>query len=376
MRTFFLFVLLGFIATKPLIIIAQSYERFFSGGYEKRYESLKNSYLSSQYVQKENPNIIPDEAFEEYAAGAFLKGLNPILIVHDHPPLGRYILSLSVFVFDNARTITIPLYFLSLLGLYLIAKKAINDSLFSLIPIAFFSNEPLLFNKLIYTPLPEIIQYPFIIFSFYFFLRYLGSSKAVMWAVLTAITLGFVISTRVFVTGGLMMAVMILSLLILRVSLRKLVAFAAFLPLSFVVLWLSYTVSIIQSGNILAPVGIQKYILSYHNSKFILPFSFWDLLLFNRWHTWWGGREILRDASWVFLWPASVLLSFLYFVVFAFKKISLNNTEKVLFLWLIAYSLLLSLGYTSTRYFMPIVPFLYILSTSFIIKIVGIKNER
>ena len=116
--------------------------------------------------------------------------------------------------------------------------------------------------------------------------------------------------------------------------------------------------------------GIQKYIFEYHRSAFILPFSFWDLLLFNRWHTWWGTRAIANDINWTAFWPITTLLTATSVVFWLGKKIPFNKGEIVLTAWVICYSAMLSLGYTSTRYFLPLVPFLYILATSFVVKLI------
>jgi hypothetical protein len=120
--------------------------------------------------------------------------------------------------------------------------------------------------------------------------------------------------------------------------------------------------------SVIQVLKIQKYILMYHKSKFILPFSFWDLLLFNRWHTWWGNWGISSDPQWIIAWPISVVLTAAYFISGLIKKLAFNDAEKIFFLWLIFYTLTLSTGFSSTNYFLPIIPFFYILTASFLYK--------
>jgi len=362
-------LLLLVILIRPFQLVFENKDYLFSPGYEKQYESYKQAYYSSQFVQKKNPSIITDETFRSFAGGAFLKGLNPIMITHDHPPLGNYIIALSIFLFDNPRTIVVFMLVLIGLGIFLIARQATENLLLSLIPLGIFINEAIFLNKLKYIPLVEPIQLPFILFAFYFFIKGVSDKRYLKWFLLTSLFLGGVISTRFFVTGAVIVFCMVLYLIIENKGIsKKLIYFIFTLPLSLVVLIASYMKTIMDGYSIIQIFGIQKYILAYHKSKFILPFSFWDLLFFNRWHTWWGGNAIIKDPQWVILWPISTILTFIHGVYFLIKKIKLNNAEKFLFIWLIVYTLTLSTGYSSTNYFLTIIPFFYILAISFLQK--------
>lgn len=371
-RKLVLLLLFLAIVIRPTFEIIRNSNKFFDRSYEKRYETLKKQYYSSQYVVKKNSIILIDEGFEAFAGGAFLKGMNPILIVHDHPPLGRYIVSLSIIVFDNENTIIILLFFSSLLGTFLISKMILDNTIFSLLPVVIFSNESLIFSKIQFTPLPEIIQLPFIIFCLLFFMLYIKTKK-MRYAVLTSLFLGCIISIRFFVLGG----VLLFSFLIFFFLKRKLSEFLRFsitLPLSLFILYVSYVKSIQDSNSILEPLRIQKYILSYHGGKFIQFGTVWDLILFNRWHTWWGDRLISRDPNWNLFWPISIVLSSVLAVLGVIKKVKLKDTEIILILWSACYLIMLSAGSVSVRYFVPLLPFLYILSFALLYRIKAVQK--
>lgn len=365
----FIPLILIIIAIKPLFMVYQNREAFFSRGYSKQYEALRSLYYSSQYVQKKNPGIIPDQALEAFAAGTFLKGVNPILITHDQPPLGRYILALSILIFDNVNTITIPLLILSTIGIFLIAKLVLDNTLASLVPVAIFINEPLFLNKFVYSPLLEPIQLPFIIFALFFFIQGISKKNYLRWFILSSIMLGFVISIRFFILGLFLLVTMFAYFLIRRRLDLKMLIFVLTLSLSLLILILSYFKTIQAGDSILHVFGIQKYIYYYHKSQLNLPFSFWDLLMFNRWHTWWGTRAITTDPQWFFIWPISTLLTGAFVLLGLLKKMSVSEPEKIILIWIIVYSMFLSLGHTSTRYFMPLLPFLYIISIDFLLKL-------
>lgn len=358
---------------QPILSIYQQKDKFFSRGYHALYEEYKNAYDSSQYVVKKNPGIIPDETFESFAAGAFLKGLNPILIVHDHPPLGRYILSGSIAVFDNVHIAILIALGFSLIGIFMITRLLTSNIFVSLLPVGAFANESLFLNKLTYTPLPEPIQLPFIIFSFYFFLKAMKEKKDIPYFIATALSIGCVISIRFFVLGAVIAASMGLYLILRRKFDRKFKYFLCSFPLTVFVLFLSYTRTMLESKNPLQFLSIQKYILSYHSTKFILPFTFWDLFFFNRWHTWWGSRQVLSDPQWNILWPITYVISYFSAIYSYLRKIPFKDGEKVLLIYIALISIMLSTGYTSTRYFLPILPFTYILATSFVFALLNNK---
>lgn len=362
-----------FIFIRPTSILFGNIEYFFTKGYNAQYESLKSAYYNSQYVKKENPGIMPDETFESFVGGAFVRGVNPILIVHEHPPLGRYIIGLSTILFDNAKTLILPSLLVSIFGIYLIGKIILKNTLFALIPLGIFINEPLFVSKLAIAPLLEPIQLPFVIFSLYFFIRGIESKKSLFWFMATFIMVGSVASIRFFILGAALFISMLIYMILRKKLDKKVAQFVISLPFSFIPLFASYTKTILDGYSFFQILAVQKYIFAYHNSKIIAPFSFWDLLMLNRWHTWWGDRRILHDVHWIITWPISAFLSYASLVLILLKKMKVSEPGKVLFIWIVVYSLLLSIGTSTTRYFLPLLPFLYILAIDLLIKIYQIK---
>lgn len=350
-------------------LLLQNRTKFFEPHYDKEYTVLKDAYYASQYAKKNSQAIITDEVFEAFAGGAFLKGMNPIHIVHDHPPLGRYIISLSILLFNNASTVIPILLISSFVGIFLVSKLILKNVWLSLVPMAIFANEPLLLGKLLYSPLPEPIQLPFIIFAIYFFLLATKSKRKWLLYSLVSLLLGIVISSRFIVTGTVLLFSMGFYLLFIQKKMYDVFSFCTTLPLAVLVLVLTYTRTMMDGYSVLQIFGVQKYILAYHKSAFIHPFSFWDLIMFNRWHTWWGNQAVLSDPQWVVVWPFSLVVNGLVLLLAILKKIVIPDEAKFLLIWIIFYSLMLSAGYTSTRYFMPILPFLYIILILGLVKV-------
>lgn len=354
---------------RPLSLVYEKRSDFFSKGYTQQYETLRKAYYSSQYVNKNHPNIMPDDSFESFVGGAFIRGENPIRIVHEHPPLGRYIIGLSIILFDNPTTLILPLMLITIIGIYFISRLVLHNKLLSLIPVVIFSNEPLFMSKFIYIPLLEPIQMTFIVLSILFFILGITKEKYGRYFVLCALSLGFVISIRFFILGAVLCFSMILFFILKRKLDRKFLIFLLSLPLSLVILIASYTKTIQEGYSVLQVFSIQKYIFYYHKSKLMIYFSFWDLIMFNKWHTWWGDKRVITDSEWFILWPLSVLLSGLHMISALIKKINLSDCEKVIILWIICYYALLSIGFSTTRYFLALTPFLYIIAISFAVKL-------
>ncbi|HSX40255.1 MAG TPA: glycosyltransferase family 39 protein, partial [Candidatus Saccharimonadales bacterium] len=288
---------LFFIFLRPVIILFSHTDSYFARNYSTRYENFRKEYYSSQYVTKNNPGFIPDQALENFAAGAFLQGVNPIMIIHDQPPLGRYIGALSILIFDNAETINVFLIALSGLVIFLIAKLILKNTLLSLLCSAIFVNEPLFMGQFSYLPLLESTQLPFIFLTIYFFLKALGTKKPFKLFITVSVILGFVISIRFFALGVSLLAAFVVCLFLYKEQRKKILQFLVTLPLTVLVLFLSYTKTILDGTPIWHIFGIQKYIFIYHKDQISSPFSFWDLLLFNRWHTWWANRAIAHDEQ-------------------------------------------------------------------------------
>lgn len=368
-RIFFA-IFLVLILLRPALVVHAQKDVFISKGYSKIYNYLESAYYSSQYVKKVNPGIMPDDTFEAFVGGAFLRGVNPIHIVHEHPPMGRYIIALSILFFDNAHTLIPPLLVISLIACFLIAKIVVNNSLLALIPVAIFSNDPLFISKLQYAPLLEAIQLPFILLSLYFFIRGIRSKKSFRWFALASLMVGFVISIRFFILGATLFCAMLLYFVVKKRFNKQFVSFVISMPISLIVLLASYTKTIIDGYSLWQIMGVQKYMLYYHQTKLENSFSFWDLILFNRWHTWWGNRSIIQDNTWFIVWPISIISSFIFMITSFMKMMRMNEAEKFLSVWVLVYCGLLSIGNSTTRYFLPLVPVLYILMVSFLIRII------
>lgn len=361
-KRFLNYIIIAIIIVNISILIFQNYIKYFKFDYWQRYEKLKYTYENSQYMQK-NPKVgwIPDEFVNSYAGGAYIKGVSPILIAPDTPPLGRYLIGLSVIIFNNENIIILVAAISSLILMYVLGKQIIKNQTLALLPPLLFSFEPIFKNQLIYVPLLDILQFPFLLASFIFFNIAVkeNSKKQIINFILANISLGCFISIKFFITGLVVLASWGIIILLRKKHLFK---FILTLPLTPIVLLLAYIKVLFTGYSFMHFLGIQKWVFLYHKSQLILPFSVWPLILFNKWYVWYGDKPVISDPQWRITWPIILILSLLTMIFYALKKIKQNQAVEVVMIWAVFYILFFSIGQISARYLVIYLPVLYILT--------------
>lgn len=344
-------------------VVWKNNDKYFIFDYWKRYPSLEYIYKNSQYVTKAPIGWVPDEFVNAYAGGAVIKGLSPILVIADQPPLGKYLIGLSALIFNNENIIILSSGIISLIFLFLIGRQIYFHKILAFLPVVALSFEPLFRNQFQFVPLLDIVQLMFFLPCLYFFNKGLAekNKKQFFYFCLSSIFLGCFISTKFFITG---LTVMIAFYLVL-ISQRK---WKAIIPLItsnifvLLVLMLSYLKVFLDGEGMKRFFGIQKWIFLYHKSQLILPLTIWPLILFNQWHVWWGDKPILSDPQWQITWPIVFLLSLLTIVLYFLGKMPKKAEFEVFAFWTICYLLFFSFGQITSRYLIIYLPILYLIT--------------
>ncbi|KKU88872.1 MAG: hypothetical protein UY16_C0001G0026 [Candidatus Gottesmanbacteria bacterium GW2011_GWA2_47_9] len=351
------FILWAFIIWNVLSVILPGGAAQFQPNYDQHlYQTLENLYNQSQYRQKNPTSIIPDHTVFRYAAGAYLRGVDPILINSEHTPLGKYFIALSIFLFRNDGIIIIFFALFTLFAILLISRNIFHNSVWGLIPVVLFSAEPLFLDQIRVAPMLDIIQLPFIFLSLYFFLKEYKHEKFIF----TSIMIGLVIATKTLVPGLLLITCFTIFLLAQRL-LRSLFMLFMYLPIAALILIASYTRTFMNGHTFGEFIGFQKWILLYQQSKLLYPFSAWRLVFLNQWQTWWGDRTLLEAVDWRVTWPLSTGLTVVLIVVILMKKWRVAPSVLLLVIWAVVYAAFLSLGVISSRFLLPFLPISFVL---------------
>lgn len=353
-------VMLSAIVSIPFSVIYPRLATFTSPYYtETLYKDLERAFNTSQYRQENNPGIMPDETLFSYVAGAYLHGMDPIMANSEHTPLGKYFLSLSIYIFHNDKTIMLLFVLLSGISIWLVSKEVLQHSTFALIPVLLVAVDKLFLNQLVTVPLLDIIQLPFIYLTIAAFLY----ERRKNLFLLTVISIGCVMATKT-VVPGIILIICISTFLILRKEFKKLFHFLGWLPLAGVIFTLTYVRTFMSGYTFWEFLKFQKWIFLYQKSKLIYPFSSFRLILFNQWQTWWGEFSVVAANDWSYLWPVSTIASFgagIWIAIHKSWKSVSNDSILLVLLWVITYHGVLSLGVVSSRFFIPVLPAQYIL---------------
>ena len=360
----FQIILITAIGLSFIFTIFQNIFRY-TPDYWQRFPHLKERYLDSQYATKKpTQGWISDAAAYAYTGGALITGMNPVLVVPDAPPLGKYLIGLSAVIFNNEHVFTVIFAFLSLILLFLVGVQVLQNKTLALIPPAFWSAEPLFRDQISHGPLFDIFQLVFLLCMIYFFNKGHAASErreVVISFILLFVFLGLFIATKYFVSGLIMIAAGSL-VLILRKQFKKLFYFISLIPLSVLILLATYSRVFAFGYDVKELLGIQKWIFLYHKSQFILPFSIWPLVFLNQWHVWFGDMPVIPDEAWFFTWPIITGLSFLTIVLYILRKIKHRAELEILLSWTFFFFFFFSFGQIFSRYLIIVIPVMYIIS--------------
>lgn len=328
--------------------------------YWDRFPTLEHQYLDSQYVNK-HPTWIPDEMVNSYAGGALIKGVNPIYIIPDTPPFGKYLIGLSAIIFQNENIVLLIFAVLSLILMYLIGIQLFHSTTWALVPPALVSSEHIFQNQLIYTPLYDMFQLVFLLLAFLFFNKAFSTRRYIFYFLLANGALGLFISTKFFATGLTILAAGAI-VLVLHRMIKPAVIYALTSAVVPIILLLSYLQALLLNPNFREFVGIQKWVFLYHKSQLILPFSIWPLMLLNKWYVWFGDKPIVSDSQWQITWPIITIITFFTIILYIFRKIKHNFQVEILMAWVLCYFLFFSFGQITSRYFVILIPVLYMIT--------------
>ncbi len=331
----------------------------------------EDRYFNSSYGKIRASYILSDE--ELYATeGYFLiHGKDLHQLTPGHPPLGKYLIGLSIIFFSNPYFFAPIFGLLALWLLYSIACLLGLPPLLSLILTSLFSFEPLFIDQLT-TSLLDIYLLVFSLTGLYFYLSWFKRPHFLKIA-LSQLFLGLALATKFFPVGFPLLG----SLLLVTVFTGK---FKLFLQhtaaLSFILLgfFLGHLTYFFYHPSPLEFFRYQRYVLSWWaGSPQVPPLQVFDLIFMNRWHTWWEKEAIISTPFWWPGWPVLLISSLFTSFYYLIRK---NLFFLPLVLWLIFSLFLFSFEAVYPRHLLVIFPSLYLLTgglLSIILKSIKLK---
>lgn len=318
----------------------------------------KRAYLGSSYSFKGGAPI-SDYIVYGHAAWEYIHGKNPTLINPEMPPLGKYLMGISILLFKRIEVGSLIFGIFSLILVFLIGKIVLKSTILALIPIAILSFEPLFVGQLD-NALLDIYHLFFVLLAFYLFLL---SQKNKKFFIFASLALGGVMAVKFYSTGIIIILSWMIYLIFTR-NYRGLINLIVSLPLAILVLMASYFKIFLEGEGLRRFFGIQKWMWDFHSQgKFLVPpGSVWKLIFLKQWVTWWADRRPLPAPDWQITWPITTIISLTMGALVLLKKKRWLSEANILLVWVIICLFSLSFGIIYPRYLLPLLPFMYILS--------------
>ena len=332
----------------------------------------ENKYNQSQWIIPNSKNPVGDDVVYAYAGAKYILGTNPILIMPEHPPLGKNLIGLSALYLKNEYYFSILSGVFALFSFYLLTQMLLKNKIISLLLTIFLGFEPLFVANYFLTLL-DLMILGLINLYFYFFIKY-SRNKKYLYLLIDGLIFGLIISVKFY---GLSLPLIISSLifLILKKDYKGMVVYALSLSISLLILIVNYFQFFLKGNNLISFLKLQKYIYLFHtlgrkNDIFLTP-SLLTLIFQGRFHI--GGGQFKNENHFSIFWPISFLIFLIFITKTFFEKKLRNEKTLIIILWVAIYSFFQSLTYTNARYLILLLSYLYLLSTYFLIKLI---NDR
>lgn len=368
-----LFFLIG--ALRLIIPISQNFgkftEKFNPALYEKKYNA-------SQYMVPRSKNPISDEELLSHAGYKYIHGLNPILINSDHPPLGKYIIGFFTLMTGNNRTVSLVFGILNLLLLSVIIFKTTRSLFHTGMGFLFLTFDPMLVDQIVHSPILDIIQVSFLLLYILLFLFWRMNFKKLHYVVIMAITLGCLSSIKLYFPAIVLIGVTGLTILASGKTLLQTLNYVSItFPIAFLTYAATYFKFFLETKSFFTFFGMQKWIfLFWQNNSVNQTKAFGNvipLVLFNKWHVWWGDVPYINYSGWTVIWPVFFILGAAASVYFLINRKAYRQSDKhmeylptLLGLWFVCFTAYLCFVPISPRYLLMLYFPTYILTVLFV----------
>src|SRR5882762_10176608 len=164
-----LFVVFVALTVLHILFRVYSYRSEYLTPYNAKY--WENRYLRSQWIVPfdcSDPKLIPkdrkwcnvykatykqqillgDDGLYTYAGWEYVHGRHPTSLNAEAPPLGKYLIGLSIIALGNQNIFALLSGILILISFFLLNKQVVKDSFLAFLPVALFSFEPLFYTQL------------------------------------------------------------------------------------------------------------------------------------------------------------------------------------------------------------------------------------
>ena len=307
------------------------------------------AYGESQYVLGDQAiNKIDDGTLYIYAAEAYFKGEDPTTINFEHPPLGKYVYGLSLWLFNRVLVINILLYMIVLFLFAQLLKVLQFSPVFILVAVAYLALGSSLGNHL----RMALLDTQILIWSLSFFLALFMKKESWQKYLILGLLLGGLISTKYFFP----IAFVYISLLVIWAWLHKSVYKISLSLITSLVVYLGcYWQYFNHAHSIFEFVKFEWYRFRWWTGNRTIPkFIILQTIMFGKFPMWWETtKKFQTDGDWNISWP-------ILFVTHLISLLKQKFSAQQIIILLYALGLLMIYLFGSAvygRYLLQLIPF-------------------
>jgi predicted membrane-bound dolichyl-phosphate-mannose-protein mannosyltransferase len=347
-----------------LSIVLFSYFIIMHGGYFTRPFDPKffgDLYSKSQYViGQKSIGGIGDDGLYAFAGYYYFFQIGDVSAVNfEHPPLGKYLIGLSIFLFRNENVISIFYFIMLLIGVYRLTQLLFNNKIISLLPVLFLTVDPQFLDHLIRSQL-DLPFTLFFLFAVYFFIKSLKKKNDIF---TSFFFWGCAFSTRFFPFLTVMYLFLFgIYFFYARKQLHLFILASFLIPTIYFLCHISF---FIYHPSLIEFLRHKKWMLSWYSGSVYSIGNVWRNIITGYYIN--PSGKIVRNELWNILLPMCIFLSLIP------QKIKyMKNPPQLIVLGIT----LLYLGYVTIlttgvgKFLMPILPLCYILAAYHIHRII------
>lgn len=323
------------------------------------YSYYADQYLHSQYVEGEGSKyIISDYDLYSFAGHYYFTGGEISRVNFENPPLGKYLIGLSIYLFNNQVIIYIA-YAL----FYLWITYKFGMLIFKSFDIAMLALILLVINPyFVHAMSMPLLDFPMAVFfltGFYLFFQ----AKNWKWYVVSSLFFGLSIATKFFP----FFAVLLLCMFWYQWQYRReyLGIFLLTLPITFIVYTASFFEFFLRQQNIIDFLRYQWWVIRWRMGNPIVVGNILNGIFFGKSKIWWtkSGGYMFWTEEWSIMMSITVTTAFIS--AFVLRR---NHIFTVLYWYLILFmSYIIFVTEGGLKYLAPLYPFFALFTSATII---------
>ncbi len=343
-------IILGLIVGLYLSSLFIFKRQIFSFRFDK---TLLDRYFVSQDIQGEVKGRLFLSDADVYLATGYLyaTGTDPTQGNFEHPPLIKYLFGYSVLLFNNPYLAQMVFGILALFLLYILGLKIYKNRFVSSLACLLLLFDPLFLDASSQTLL-DLGQAAFLLLYIYSLLFHRKN------IIFQGMALGL-LSTSKFWAAPVFF-IFIINLFLIYKKQFDLKQFIQHFLVASVVFSLMYLRTFMIKGGLFNIIFFELKVFKFWLDHSVASMLGSSILLFTTgfFKSWWGKREFLIGNIWFILWPVSLVVGIVQGTLNVIKK-RIRIQTLIAFIPLL-YLIFLGVQAPFPRYFLIILPFLYL----------------